>query len=187
MINNLTFDQWGYSSAATGGGTTIPSTGVTVTPVLTAGDEGFQFNAGWSVSRNSDGVRSTEDSLITFTANAPGILDLELFFNGSVTGTGTSGVTENYCLNHALIGCPDGSAGQIKVTNPPPGFNDHVFFAPASSVSVSKDILVDTGNGVGTAMISQVVNNFSSPEPLSFVLLGSGLLGLGLLRKRIKS
>jgi hypothetical protein len=35
-------------------------------------------------------------------------------------------------------------------------------------------------------MISQVTNNFSSPEPLSFVLLGSGLLGLGLLRKRIK-
>jgi hypothetical protein len=31
-----------------------------------------------------------------------------------------------------------------------------------------------------------VTNIFSSPEPLSFVLLGSGLLGLGLLRKRIK-
>lgn len=187
-INNLTFDQWGYSSAATGMGSPVPSTGVNVTPVTTAGNEGFQFQGGWSVSNvGQDGQHSTEDSLISFTASAPGILDLELFFNGSFTGTGTSGVTENYCLNHSLTGCPSGSAGQIKVTNPPANFNDHVFFAAASSVSVSKDILVDTGSGTGSAMISQVVNQFSSPEPLSFVLLGSGLLGLGLLRKRIKS
>jgi len=128
----------------------------------------------------------SEDSLISFTATGPAIDDLELFFNGSATGTGQTGVTENYCLNAPLVGCPNGSAGQIKVTNPPPGFNDHVFFSAATSVSVSKDILVNTGNGPGSAIISQVINNFSMPEPLSFVLLGTGLLGLGLMRKRIK-
>jgi hypothetical protein len=178
--NGLTFAGWTYSSAGTGQGQAIPATGVQVTPQVALGAEGFQFNAGWSVSGSS----STEDSLIGFTASG-GIIDLELFFNGSVTGTGQSGVSETYCMNHALAGCPTGSSGQIAVTNPPPGFNSHVFFAAVNSVSVSKDILVDTGNN-GTAMISQVVNNFSSPEPLSFVLLGSGLLGLGLLRKRMK-
>jgi len=78
-----------------------------------------------------------------------------------------------------------GNSGQISVTNPPPSFNSQVFFAPVSSVSVSKDINVTSGTN-GTASISQVINTFSnSPEPLSLVLLGSGLLGLGLLRKRL--
>jgi hypothetical protein len=178
--NSLTFTGWGYSNL------NVPAALITVTPQTVSGNEGFQFNSGWNVNNAAGGGEMTEDSLISFTAAGPGITNLELFFNGSVTGTGSANVTENYCLGAPLTSCPKGSAGQIKVTNPPPGFNDQVFFSPVGSISVSKDILVDTGEGTGSAMISQVTNNFSSPEPLSFVLLGSGLLGLGLMRKRIK-
>ena len=186
--NALTFGQWSYSSSGSGLGSAVPAGSVIVTPILDPNNEGFQFQAGWSVSNVSNPtVQSTEDSLVSFTAGGSGILDLELFFNGAVTGTGQSSVTENFCLNHALVGCPAGSAGQIKVTNPPPGFNDHIFFAPAQSVSVSKDILVSTGAGAGTATISQVINDFSSPEPLPLVLLGSGLLILVLMSKRVKN
>ncbi len=180
---NLTFSAFGYSGTANPPGLAIPAGSINVTPQLVPGNEGFLFQSGWNVSQQAGNINAFQDSLITLTVTGF-ITNLELFFNGSVTGTGLSNVTENYCLNHDLSGCPMGSSGQIKVTNPPPNFNAVVFFAPVTSISVSKDINVTSGTN-GTASISQVINNFSSPEPLSFVLLGSGLLGLGLLRKRL--
>ncbi len=181
---NLTFFAFGYASSANPAGIAIPAAGITVTPVTTDGNEGFQFAGGWNVGTQAGGISSFQDSLISFSARGS-ITDLHLFFNGSFTGTGLSGVAETYCLNGPLAGCPMGNSGQISVTNPPPSFNSQVFFAPVSSVSVSKDINVTSGTN-GTASISQVINTFSnSPEPLSLVLLGSGLLGLGLLRKRL--
>jgi len=179
---NLTFSAFGYSATAAGAASPIPDGGITVTPITTTGDEGFQFQGGWNVG-SSGGVSSFQDSLVSFTVTGY-ITDLHLFFNGSFTGTGLTNVTENYCFNATLQNCPMGQSGQIKVTNPPPAFNAVVFFAPVTSISVSKDINATAGTN-GTASISQVINSFSSPEPLSFVLLGSGLLGLGLLRKRL--
>jgi hypothetical protein len=181
---NLAFSAFGYSSSANPPGNAIPASGLTVTPQVTDGNEGFQFAGGWNVGTQAGGVDSFQDSVVSFTVTAGAITDLHLFFNGSFTGTGTASVVESYCLNHVLAGCPGGNSGSISVTNPPPSFNAVVFFAPVTSVSVSKDIHVDSGTN-GTASISQVINTFSSPEPLSFVLLGSGLLGLGLLRKRV--
>jgi hypothetical protein len=181
---NLTFSAFGYSSSANPPGNAIPASGLTVTPQTQDSNEGFQFAGGWNVGTQAGGAASFQDSVVSFTVTSSVITDLHLFFNGSFTGTGTAFVTESYCLNHVLAGCPGGSSGSISVTNPPPSFNAVVFFAPVTSVSVSKDIHVDSGTN-GTASISQVINTFSSPEPLSFVLLGSGLLGLGLLRKRI--
>jgi len=181
---NLTFSTFGYSSSANPAGSAIPASGLSVTPQTTMGDEGFQFGGGWNVGTQAGGVASFQDSVVSFTVTSGAITDLHLFFNGSFTGTGTTFVKESYCLNGPLAGCPAPNSGMITVTNPPPVFNAVVFFAPVTSVSVSKDIHVDSGTN-GTASISQVINSFSNPEPLSFVLLGSGLLGLGLLRKRI--
>jgi hypothetical protein len=181
---NLTFSAFGYTSSANPAGIAIPASGLTVSPQTTTGNEGFQFAGGWNVGTQAGGVASFQDSVVSFTVSAGGITDLHLFFNGSFTGTGSSSVVESYCLNHVLAGCPAGSSGSISVTNPAPVFNSVVFFAPVTSVSVSKDIHVDSGTN-GTASISQVINTFSTPEPLTFVLLGSGLLGLGLVRRKI--
>lgn len=162
--NLLTFKFDGSSSYIASGTNLLPATSITVVPILTSGDEGFTFSAPWSVN----GPNSSMDGLIQFTASGPSINDLELFFNGGFTGSGLTNVVENYCLNGPLIGCPNGSSGQIKVTNPPQGFNDQIFFASATSVSVSKDVELSTGSSIGTAFISQVANNFSASQTKSF-------------------
>jgi len=185
-INSLTFTFNPVTSYTTSGTNPMSANEITVLPDPTPFNEGFTFSAPWHLV----GPNLSMDSLIRFTVSGPAITDLELNFDGGFTGSGSTNVVENFCLGGPLGGCPAGFAGQIKVTNPPQGFSDHVFFASVGSVSVSKDIMLATGDRgeiLPTANISDVTNNYSnSPEPLSFVLLGTGLLGLGLLRKRIK-
>jgi hypothetical protein len=87
-----TFINFGYNGTA-GGTSPIPASGINVTPQAgVTGFPGFQFASGWNVANNGN-ASTFQDSLITFAVTGS-INNLTLFFNGSFTGTGLTGVTE---------------------------------------------------------------------------------------------
>ena len=175
---SLIFSDFDYQ------GTGSDASSITVKPLTASDDEGFQFQGGWN-AHSVNGASTSEDSRISYTVNHPGgLIDtLSLAFGSSVSGTGVSTVQERFCLGSSLVNCPSVNQGAISLTNPGTMLNNRAFFAGVRSVSVSKDINVTSGLN-GSARISDVSDTFSSPEPLSFVLLGTGLLGLGLMRRR---
>jgi hypothetical protein len=129
------------------------------------------------------------DILINYTATVlPGfnnlISDVHLGFNGSVTGSGFINVTET--VRGPLPGSPNNVLGQAFVQNPPPIFtSDILLSAPASSIRVTKDILLGVGTTAGSASLSFVDQFLSqTPEPGSLALLGTAFFGWGVAMRR---
>jgi len=157
---------------------------IAVTPLAAPDAEGFQFAASWN-AQNQNSISSSLDAQIIYTVqHAGGLIDsLTLSFSSIVTGSGTAGVTEQFCLGGPVSNCPEVNQGSVSVTNPGAGFTDKAFFSGVQTVGVSSTVYV-TSSTNGTARINGFSNTFSSPEPLPFVLLGTGLLGIGLMRRR---
>ena len=185
VSGNLMFSDFFYSSTPG-----APSaSAVMVTPLTDTGNEGLLFQANWT---------GNMDSLLTFTVTAltGTITDLHLSFNGAAVGTGSfATVNETACLDGQIATCgnPIGTTEQLFVPsgNPQHPLSNAVFFAGAHTIQVRKDISVFSAPGStdNMANISFVTNTFSQsdvPEPLSLALFGTGLVGLGLMRKRSK-
>jgi hypothetical protein len=179
QTGSLIFSDFDYR------GTGQDAASISVTPLTAMDAVGFQFAASWN-AQNQFGISNSQDSQISYTVeHAGGLIDsLSLSFNSIVTGTGTAGVTEQFCLGGPISNCPQVNQGAISVTNPGTGFTDQAFFAGVQTVGVSSAVSVISSTN-GTARINSFSNTFSSPEPLPFVLLGSGLLGMGLMRRRL--
>jgi hypothetical protein len=148
-------------------------------------------SGGWTVSGTTNSSFSTFiDSNIRFTVStiglSPIIIDGSLNFAGqfAVTGAGQAQVAE--------LLTPQGQAGiNLGVDSNAGPFTSVVNFSPVNTVTVSKDLVVriprvtDNTGVPSSATISSFREGFSEiPEPVSFVFLGSGLIGLAFLRRR---
>jgi len=188
--DNLQFSQFGFTSTSGGGAIkpTPSSIGVTVEdPAVTPGLDGpgFDFNPGFAV-----GPGGSQDGKISFQVtalNGTSINDLFIFFNGSVSNPpgGASAVySETYCTISFTQGC-----NIFQVQNPPPNLSQTIWLTPGvTSLYITKDFSVSGGTN-GSAGISTVVNEFSSPvpEPREIGLLIFAMVGLVLAHRKIKA
>ena len=117
QTGSLIFSDFGYR------GTGQDASLISVNPITAIDDEGFQFAASWN-AQNQNGISNSQDAQIGYTVqSAGGLIDsLTLSFNSMVTGNGTTGVTELFCLGGPISNCPQMNRGSISVTNPGTGF-----------------------------------------------------------------
>ncbi len=184
------FSNFAFSNVNSGGAVPVPATSVGVQPVSVP-EEGFVFTLPLSA-----GINQAADVTLSYNASAPRGLffsDATLTQTGGFTGTGNATIKDTLCLNGLILGgCVGGTSLTLQTFNNSLGSQpiQHVVFAtPVSSVDVSKDILA-ASNGQGTATISVASNTLSQPnvpEPVSLLLMGSGLLAVGVIGRRKRS
>ena len=191
QVGDKLFYAFLYSGTAAG--TTAP----TSSQVTVVGDSsnvnepGLVFSSsGWTVSGTSTLASPLYvDSNISFTVAVVGLVpliyDASLDFANhfSVSGQGVASIGETVTLGNTNTS----TALHVDSANGP--FTSVSEFSPVSFVRVNKDLIVQVPQNIdaatGTATITSFREGFSEmPEPVSCVLFGSGLLGLGLLRRR---
>lgn len=142
-----------------------------------------------TVSPTVNLVSATPAVTVVFNPNLNSNSDLELEFEvtGGIDGVtlgfnGSTGfVNEVLCTVFTATGvCPQGDQIGTTLSVTPTNQNASLTLNGSySDVWVFKDINVGSGGG-----LSEVSQSYIVPEPMTLSLMGAGLLGVGLIRRR---
>jgi hypothetical protein len=124
------------------------------------------------------GTAANSDLQLEFEVTGSAMTSVSLGFNGA-----SGGVNETVCTIYMPTGictaAPIGVGGTSSLVVVPTSQSATLNFITAqSTIWVFKDI------EAGTGFFSEVNQGFTVPEPMTFSLLGAGLLGLGLMGRR---
>ncbi len=163
-FGSLTFADWAVSPAGLDSASIFFGAGSNVT--------GDWVNVQFQVTHAPSPTTGQADILLKYTV-AGGIFGVDMSLG---TRSGSITITENVCDN----GFNGGTCHSLVVsTNNPPGPTGEISFPTLGKAWISKDIQLQQG-----ATLSDFTNSHHIPEPLTSLLVGSALLGLGLLRRK---
>ncbi len=178
-VGDKTFSGFLYGSDASGTGIAVDADDITITPLDTpSNNPGLSFSSsGWVIS----GIGSVYSSISFVVAISSG--------NMMIQGASleSSGIVLSASADVNELVCP-GILPCQNLSNSLPGLaTSSITFTPSLSVSVVKEIVVQSGSEQGAAVLGSFDERFSQtevPEPATFALFGSALAGLALLRRR---
>lgn len=201
----LTFYDFNYTSSNSAGynGSAVSAGEISVNEVTNSTGVGFAFDSSWNSGSPNPGSEFLDGDITFDVSTGNGgpatIADAGLSQTSGVLGNGEANVSEGigsstsqetfeFGSQYNATSCA-GLGGTWNSGNSTCSLLEvQTDFTPTGSVSVSKDINVQSGSA-GNANISLVQDTFSVvPEPRALsLLLGFGLLGGLVLRKKFQS